>query len=81
MAATMATSTTWGPVRTSSDPQQASLECGDAIDKSLIRNMLATLEGPKTTLLQDLRRGELDFVAARLPNQSATVGLQARDGN
>jgi DNA-binding transcriptional LysR family regulator len=33
-------------------------------------------EGPMTSLLQELRRGELDLVVGRLPNQSVMVGLQ-----
>lgn len=35
-------------------------------------------EGPMTTLLQELRQGELDLVIGRLPNQSVMVGLQGK---
>ncbi|CAD6559554.1 LysR substrate-binding domain-containing protein [Paraburkholderia metrosideri] len=39
---------------------------------------VSIFEGPMTTLLQELRRGELDLVVGRLPNQSAMVGLQGK---
>lgn len=39
---------------------------------------VSIFEGPMTTLLQELRRGDLDLVVGRLPNQSAMVGLQGK---
>ncbi|QGZ64815.1 LysR substrate-binding domain-containing protein [Paraburkholderia acidisoli] len=35
-------------------------------------------EGRMTTLLQELRRGDLDIVVGRLPSRSVTVGLQEK---
>ncbi|WP_322044062.1 LysR substrate-binding domain-containing protein [Paraburkholderia sp. J67] len=35
-------------------------------------------EGRMTTLIQDLRRGDLDLIVGRLPNQSVMVGLEEK---